>query len=117
MDVPDEDQRVPDIVADFVHDSIDRLETLHVLFLLHATAPRAWSIRDLSYERQSSAYSAELSLRQLTRSGVLVREEGLFRFQPQSPEIAERVASLVRLYRERPRGVIALIFSGHYRTA
>lgn len=115
MDVPDEDQNLPGIVADFVHENIDRLETLHVLLLLHATSPREWSIRDLSYARQSSAYSAELSLKQLTRAGVLVREQGLFRFQPETSDLAEKVASLAHWYQTRPRWVIALIFSGHHR--
>lgn len=115
MDVPEEDQHLPSTVADFVHENIDRLETLQVLLLLHATAPRRWSIRDVSYERQSSAYSAELSLKQLTTAGVLVREEGLFRFQPQTSHLAERVASLVHWFQARPRWVITLIFSVRHR--
>ena len=115
MNVPDEDQRVPAEVAEFVHEHIDRLETLHVLLLLHATAPRGWSIRDVSFERQSSAYSAELSLRQLSRAGLLVRDESLFRFQPHTAELAERAAWLVWWYQARPNSVITLIFSGHRR--
>lgn len=115
MNVTDEDQRVPDEVTEFVHAHIDRLETLHVLVLLHATAPRAWSIRDVSLQRQSSAYSAEISLRQLHRAGLLAREEGLYRFQPQTPELVEQAAWLVWWYQARPNAVITLIFSGRRR--
>lgn len=113
--MPDEEPRVPDPIAEFVHECIDRLETLHVLLLLHASAPRGWSIRDVSRERQSSAYSAEISLRQLTRAGLLVRENGLFRFQPQTPQFADHTARLAWWYQMRPSSVITLIFSGHRR--
>ncbi len=115
VNVTAEDQGIPVEVAGFVHDHIDRLETLHVLLLLQATAPRAWSIRDVSYQRQSSAYSAEISLRQLTHAGLVVREDDLYRFQPQTPELAERAAWLVWLYQTRPNAVITLIFSGRHR--
>jgi hypothetical protein len=117
LNAPDEEPRVPEEVATFVHECIDRLETLHVLLLLHATSPRVWSIRDVSDERQSSAYSAEISLRQLVRAGLAVREDDLFRFQPQTPQFAEHVARLVWWYQMRPSSVITLIFAGHRRPA
>jgi len=110
--VPDEEQCVPVVIADFIHEHIDRLETMHVLLLLQATAPRAWTVRQVSVERQSSVYSAELSLRQLNRAGLIVRSDGLFSFQPHTSELAERVASLVSIYRARPISIISLIFSG-----
>lgn len=116
MTVTDEDQGIPVEVADFVHDHIDRLETLHVLLLLQVTAPRAWSIREVSTERQSSAYSAEISLRQLTRAGLLARDEHLFRFQPQTAELAEKAAWVVWLYQTRPNAVITVIFSSRRRS-
>ena len=112
MNVPEEDQRVPGTIVDFVHEVIDRLETVHVLILLHATAPRGWSILDVSHQRQSSAYSAELSLTRLAQAGLLVRQDGLFRFQPATSELANQAASLVWWYQTRPTTVIALIFSG-----
>jgi len=112
VNVPDDDQVVPQEVTAFVHDHIDRLETLHVLLLLQATAPRPWSIRDVSVERQSSAYSAEISLRQLHRAGLLARDErGRFRFEPRAARLAEQTAWLVSWYQARPSSVIALIFS------
>lgn len=107
---------MPDAVATFVHEHVDRLETLHVLMLLHATAPKVWSVRAVSHVRQSSAYSAELSLKHLTRTGLLVRDEGLFRFQPETPELVEQVALLVWWYQTRPNSVITLIFSGRRRS-
>lgn len=114
MHVPDEEHRVPDDVTTFVHEHIDRLETLHVLLLLHASAPRPWSTRDVSFERQSSGYSAEISLRQLHRAGLLARDdEGRFRFQPRTAKLAEQAAWLVWWYQARPSTVIALIFSTH----
>lgn len=112
MNLPDQEPHVPDEVATFVHECIDRLETLHVLLLLQATAPRGWSIRDVSGERQSSAYSAEISLRQLTRAGLLVRDDSLFRFEPQTPQLAEQATRLIWWYQTRPNSVITLIFAG-----
>ena len=112
MNVPDGDQPVPQEMSAFVHEHIDRLETLHVLLLLQATAPRRWSIRDVSVERQSSAYSAEISLRHLHRAGLLARDErGWFRFEPCASRLIEQTAWLVSWYQARPSSVIALIFS------
>ncbi len=116
MTLPDEDRGVPDPVVEFVHECIDRLETLHVLLLLHASAPRSWSIHDVSTQRQSSAYSAEISLRQLTRAGLLDRQDSLFRFQPRTPELAQIAAWLVWWYQTRPNALITLIFSGRRRS-
>jgi hypothetical protein len=114
--VADEDQRVPGEVTSFVHEHIDRLETLHVLLLLHATAPRAWSVREVSLERQSSAYSAEISLRQLQHAGLLTRDDDeRFRFQPRTSQLLDQAAWLVWWYQARPSSVIALIFSSTRR--
>ena len=108
---PDEGSAVPAAVTELVRRSIDRLETLHVLFLLQSTAPREWTIGDVSLERRSSRYAAEMSLRALARHGLLSREGDAYRFGPQTDELARRTAALADCYRLRPAAVIALIFS------
>jgi hypothetical protein len=108
----EQDRRVPGGIEEFVREHIDRLETLHVLLLLHATAHRSWTARQVSVERQSSTYSAETSLRQLGRAGLLVRDEGLFRFRPHTSERAEQAAWLVWWYQASPHSVMSLILYG-----
>lgn len=112
MNSLEEDRRVPDRVEEFVREHIDRLETLHVLLLLEATAHRSWTARQVSLERQSSTYAAELALRQLGRAGLLVRDEGLFRFRPHTSERAEQAAWLVWWYQTNPHSVMRLILYG-----
>jgi hypothetical protein len=107
----DEGWGIPDEIADLVRESIDRLETLHVLFLLQSTAPRAWSVRDVSLERRSSRYAAEISLRTLAYQGLLGRQGDDFWFAPRTAELSVRAAALADCYRTRPTSVIALIFS------
>lgn len=111
-DLSDEAWKIPDRVAELVRDSIDRLETLHVLFLLQSTAPRAWTVREVSLERRSSRYAAEVSLRTLADHALLARQDETYRFAPRSDALAERTAALAECYRTRPTAVIALIFSG-----
>jgi hypothetical protein len=109
--LPDEAWKIPDGVASLVRDTIDRLETLHVLFLLQSTSPRAWTIRDVSAERRSSRYAAEVSLRTLADHGLLARQDEVYRFAPRTISLAERTAALAECYRTRPTAVISLIFS------
>jgi hypothetical protein len=108
----DRDQRIPQGVEDFLYEHIDRLETMQVLMLLHSSAPRSWSIRQVSLERQSSTDSAEVSLRRLSRAGLLVQEEGMFRFEPLTSRLAEQAAWLVWWYQASPDSVMRLIFYG-----
>ncbi len=105
------DPPVPPAVVELVRGSIDRLETLQVLFLLQGTAPRKWTIGDVSRERRSSRYAAEMSLRTLAHHRLLSREEDVYRFAPHTDELAEQAVALAECYRIRPAAVIALIFS------
>ena len=97
-------------MAGFVRAVIDRLETLHVLFLLQSTAPKRWTVRDVSLERRSSRYAAEMSLNTLAHHGLLLREPDGYVFAPRTDELARRTAALSECYRIRPTAVIALIF-------
>lgn len=115
LNLTDEEPKIPEAVADFIHACIDRLETLKVLLLLRATAPRLWSIGEVRNERLTSEYSAEISLRHLAKAGLLVRVEGRFRFQPQTADLAQQAAWLVWWYHARPNAVISLIFDGGRR--
>lgn len=102
---------VPAAVAEFVRYSIDRLETLLVLILLHSTAPKRWTVPEVSLERRSSPSAAEMSLRRLAHHGLLSVEEEAYRFAPRTDELADRTASLAECYRTRPTAVIALIYA------
>ena len=103
---------IPADVARLVRDCIDRLETLHVLLLLHATESRTWTIRDVSLERRSSLYGTEMSLGVLVEHGLVAREDDVYWFSARTPELASRTAALADCYRTHPTAVIALIFSG-----
>lgn len=107
----DEDSAVPPAVAELVRRCIDRLETLHVLFLLQSTAPKRWTVREVSLERRSSTSAAEMSLRRLAHHGLLSMEEDGYRFAARTAELADRTVALADCYRARPTAVVTLIYS------
>jgi len=69
-------------------------------------------VRDVSVERRSSRYAADMALRTLAHHGLVSREEDGYRFAPCTDELSRRTLALAECYRIRPTAVIALIFSG-----
>ena len=104
--------RIPENIRQFVHSSIDSVEQLEVLALLHDNPDKEWSIQSLSQELRSTESSVDKRLRDLVDRRVLEPiEESPFRYRPRSPALDEMVSELVRFYRLFPFRIMDMIFS------
>jgi hypothetical protein len=103
-----------DELRDFIKQYVTSLERLEILLLLHKEANRAWSAEEVFKVTQTNLSSASERLKSLAVSGFLVAEgEGgsLFRFQPASMELAQRVSELRDAYAFSKYKVVEAIFS------
>ena len=102
---------LPEEITHFIRECIDRLETLDVLLLLHASPSRAWTTREVSDEMRSSPLAAETALATLLQHGLVSDDAGRFSFRPKDAKLAETTARLAACYREKRTAVITTIFS------
>jgi hypothetical protein len=103
---------VPNDVAEFIRECIDRLETLDVLLLLQSSEDRAWTVQQISDEMRSSPFAVQSSLEVLVLRGLVTAVPAGYRFLPRTPELAQKTRGLSACYRERRAAVITVIFSG-----
>jgi predicted transcriptional regulator len=82
---------------------------LELLLLMRNQPTRAWSAEELVRELRANLPLIEHNLRQLVAGGLVVRDDGDFRYGPASPTLDEACASLERAYRERPVAIVNLI--------
>jgi len=102
---------IPERVEQFLYDSIDSIEQLEILLLLHRTPSRVFTADAVAKELRVSADSAAARLEQLRVLGLLTpAAAGEFQFNPGSPD-ATTVAELARTYSERRVAIITFIFS------
>jgi biotin operon repressor len=100
----------PDVLR-FIRDNIDRLGTLDVLLLLHATPAKLWTARQVSDELRSSSIAVQKALLRLRDHGLLVQDRDAFIFLPKTEELERSAARLAACVRERRTAVITAIFS------
>jgi hypothetical protein len=109
--IPPSEQSIPEDVAHFLRECIDRLETLDVLLLLQSSRPRAWTARQVSDEMRSSPLAVESALQALLGRGLLATDGTAFSFHPRSADLDEKTSRLAACYREKRTAVISTIFS------
>lgn len=105
---------LPEDVRRFIIDSVDSVEQLEILLLLHQHRDRAWDAEAVARELRVSPLSAGERLRELAADGLLEKRGGKpaeYRYAPASPKLDEAVRGLVTAYAERRVTVINLIFS------
>ncbi len=100
----------------FIRTHIDSVEQLEVLLLMRNDPSKGWSAADVSRQLRSSPVSAALRLEKLTALRLIVKTEPsqhtfTFRYEPSTPELADRVTALSEAYLVRRVTVIDLIFS------
>jgi hypothetical protein len=105
------EQSIPEDLAHFIRECIDRLETLDVLLLLQSTPTRAWTVRQVSDELRSAPQAVESTLQGLLGRGLLAKDGEAFVFRPSSAELEEITSRLAACYREKRTAVITAIFS------
>ena len=101
-------------VTEFVSHSIDSVEELRVLLLLHERSEREWTLTEINNELRSTAASIEKRVRDLIGKRVLAPDSlhgDKIHFVPFSVEVEELVMVLAGHFRVRPYKVIDLIFS------
>jgi hypothetical protein len=102
---------IPQDVAHFIRECIDRLETLDILLLLQSNPARAWTVQQISDDMRSSPLTVEASLAVLIGRGLVAAVAEGHLFQPRTPELGDKTRRLASCYRERRAAVITLIFS------
>ena len=108
------DSGIPPDIIEFVADHIGSVVQLEVLLLLHAEPGREWAGAELAEQLRIEPAWAAGQLASLCGSGLLACRGApapLYRYEPQTPELAGVVDGLARLYAERRVSVISLIFS------
>ena len=100
---------IPDHLVDFLRRSIDSVEGLEMLFLLHGTREREWTPEEINAELRSSALAVQDRLDSLERSGLVRRKEsGSYGFDERSPD-GPIVAELALEFARRPFTIMNLI--------
>lgn len=106
---------LPEEVKRFLEANIDSVDQLEILRVLGEDPLKEWPAVDLAREVQSAAQSINAHLDALNSRGLLaVRKSGsdLFcHYGPHSPELAQRTAQLLQVYRERPVTMIKLVYA------
>jgi hypothetical protein len=105
---------IPDALVRFIAEHVSSLEELEVVFLLRATAPRAWRPDEVSRELGSSLMSIRTRLDHLASMQILVVEATeagtVYRYAPEDEQVAALLDGLARLYKERRLAVIDLVY-------
>lgn len=102
---------LPADVVQFVHQFINRLETLDVLIALHGEPNRLWTKSEMSSHLRSTPAASGTVLDRLVASGLAERTGETYRYRPRRPDLAEKVTRLVACNRERRTAVITAIFT------
>lgn len=106
-------ENLPEEILKFLESSIDSVEQLRVLLLLHSDPEREWSTAEITKELRSADSSIEQRLNALYDREVLVRllEPGRHKFTPSSEEIRKNIQQLEQVNQSKPYRVIDAIYS------
>lgn len=105
---------LPDEVIRFITESIESVEQLEILLLLHRQSGRAWSAEAVAKELRIAAKSAGERMEEMVHDGLLVRRGGSpeeYQYGPETPALEERVRGLAAEYAMRRVTVVNLIYS------
>ena len=101
---------IPQDVQALIASSIDSVEQLEVLLLLHGSGGREWRAADVSGALSTTEPSAARCLASLAQSGLLRADDEIYRYEPR-PELRPPVDALSRIYSRYRVRIIQLIFS------
>jgi hypothetical protein len=98
----------PDLEA-FVRAHFHSIWSLELLLLLRAGPDRTWSPDEVVKEMRASPGMIAHLLEHLHRAGLLMEEEGRFRYSPATSILDEACGGLEAAYRKRPVAMTNLI--------
>ena len=96
-------------LAGFVRQHVTSVWMLEMLLLMRAQPDRAWTVAELVRELRGSTWLVTTNLGRLQRSGLVVDDDGRFRFAPAGEVLRGLCDEIAEAYRERPVTVINLI--------
>jgi hypothetical protein len=98
-------------LLDFIRDTIKSVWALEMLLALRRHGERAWTPEELVRELRASLPLVKDNLAIFETAGLVLRDDGHFRYAPASPWLESLCSELEAVYRERPVTVIKAIVS------
>lgn len=98
----------PDLSA-FIESAVPSVWALETLLLLRGDRERAWPAERLVAELRANLTLVADCLGGLERAGLVLGEDGAFRYAPASPMLDRLCDELEATYRERPVAVVNTI--------
>ena len=89
---------IPEKVRDFILQHIDSITQLEALLLLRANPDERWTLGSTTKRLYTSERDVELVLSRLTTDGLLRNSEGVYRYDPSSPEMRALIEQLADIY-------------------
>ena len=108
MSAPSSDPLSPDLSA-FIESAVPSVWALETLLLMRASPDRGWAVDTLVAELRANITLVGDCLGGLERAGLVIGEEGAFRYAPASPVLRTLCDELEAAYRERPVAVVNTI--------
>jgi hypothetical protein len=103
---------LPEDVRRFLDEHIESLEQLEILRLLSEDPTREWTAAQLGAEIQADPSVAAAHLAALAGRGLLASSSpAVSRYGASTPELGERLARALAVYRERPVTMIKLVYA------
>jgi hypothetical protein len=96
-------------VLAFVQASIPSVWALELLLLLRRDPSREWRVEMLVRELRGTSPVVEDALNALQSAGLVVGQDGLYRYQPASPALDTLVAETAKIYAIKSVSVIRAI--------
>jgi hypothetical protein len=101
--------QIPEHLLSFLRRSIESVEGLEMLFLLHTTKERWWTANEIDAELRSSPLAVQERLDSLEKRGLVKRDEnGSYCFNEGSPD-AQLVTELAAEFARRPFTIMNFI--------
>lgn len=103
---------LPEGVRSFVLEKIDSVGHLEVLSLLSKDSSKTWTAEEVSQELRTNTSLASDQLEMLMGHGLLICIEKIkYQFSPSDSEDLTRINELVKIFHDRRRVIISLIYS------
>ena len=93
----------------FIESAVPSVWALETLLLLRRDRDRGWAVDRLVAELRANVTLVNDCLTGLQRGGLVIGEDGTFRYAPASPTLAALCDDLETTYRERPVAVVNTI--------
>lgn len=95
------DEAVPADLREFIAKYIDSVAELEALLLLRNNPNERWDIANVAKRLYTTEHMVDSALTRLCEQGILTQKDGLYRFEPQSPDLEKLIDRLSDSYRRQ----------------